>query len=79
VQDLVKFEIDRADALLAAGAPLVGTLRGMARLAIAGYVAGGRATLKSVRGSSYDVLRAVPRPGKADTVAMMASCYIKGR
>jgi squalene synthase HpnC len=79
VQDLVKFEIDRADALLTKGAPLVGTLHGMARLAIAGYVAGGRAALKSVRDGSYDVLRAVPRPGKTDTLVMMASCYIKGR
>lgn len=79
VQDLVKFEIDRADALLTKGAPLVGTLHGMARLAIAGYVAGGRAALKSVRDGGYDVLRAVPRPGKADTLVMMASCYIKGR
>jgi hypothetical protein len=51
----------------------------MARLAIAGYVAGGRAALKAVRGSGYDVLRATPKPGKADTLAMMASCYVKGR
>jgi squalene synthase HpnC len=79
VQDLVKFEIDRADRLLTDGAPLVGTLKGMARLAIAGYVAGGRAAIKAVRGSSYDVLRATPKPGKADTLAMMASCYVKGR
>jgi squalene synthase HpnC len=79
VQDLVKFEADRADTLLASGAPLVGTLHGMARLAIAGYVAGGRAALKAVRGGGYDVLRATPKPGKADTLAMMASCYIKGR
>ena len=51
----------------------------MARLAIAGYVAGGRATLKAIEASGYDVLRSTPRPGKADTLAMMASCYIKGR
>ena len=51
----------------------------MARLAIAGYVAGGRATLKAIETGRYDVLRATPRPGKADTLAMMARCYVKGR
>jgi hypothetical protein len=42
-------------------------------------VAGGRATLKSIEASRYDVLRATPRPGKKDTLALMASCYVKGR
>ncbi len=79
VRDLLKFEADRAAAQLNAGAPLVGTLKGWARLAIAGYVAGGRATLKAIEAGGYDVLRSTPRPGKADTLAMMASCYIKGR
>jgi len=79
VRDLVKFEADRARRLLDEGAPLVGTLRGAARLAIAGYVAGGRATLKAIEAGGYDVLRSTPRPGKADTLAMMASCYFKGR
>ena len=79
VRDLVEFEADRARRLLDDGAPLVGTLKGAARLAIAGYVAGGRATLKAIEAGGYDVLRSTPRPGKADTLAMMASCYFKGR
>jgi squalene synthase HpnC len=79
VRDLLMFEADRAAALLNEGAPLVGTLNGMARLAIAGYVAGGRATLKAMERGGYDVLRNTPRPGKRDTLAMMASCYVKGR
>ena len=79
VRELVKFEADRAGRLLDDGAPLVGTLKGAARLAIAGYVAGGRATLKAIEAGGYDVLRATPRPGKADTLVMMASCFIKGR
>jgi squalene synthase HpnC len=79
VRDLVKFETDHARRQLDEGAPLVGTLKGMARLAIAGYVGGGRATLKAIEAGGYDVLRSTPRPGKADTLAMMASCYIKGR
>jgi squalene synthase HpnC len=79
VRDLVKFESDRARQALDEGSPLVGTLNGMARLAIAGYVAGGRATLKAIEASDYDVLRITPKPGKADTLAAMARCYVKGR
>lgn len=79
VRDLIRFEVDRARQLLDDGAPLVGTLKGMARLAIAGYVCGGRATLKAIEASGYDVLRSTPRPDKADTLAMMACCCIRGR
>jgi squalene synthase HpnC len=79
VRELVKFEVDRAAAGLDAGSPLIGTLKGAARLAIAGYVAGGRAAVKAIRDSGYDVLRSTPKPAKAATIAMMASCYVKGR
>jgi squalene synthase HpnC len=79
VRRLMKFEVDRAERLLDAGAPLVGTLRGAARLAIAGYVAGGRAAAKAIRDSGYDVLASTPRPAKADTIRAMARCYVKGR
>jgi squalene synthase HpnC len=42
----------RARTLLDRGAPLVGTLRGRARLAVAGYIGGGRAALDALeRGS----------------------------
>jgi squalene synthase HpnC len=79
VRNLIKFEVDRAQRLLDSGSPLVGTLHGMARVAIAGYVAGGRATIKALRDSGHDVLRSTPKPGKADTVRLMARCYVKGR
>lgn len=76
---LMSFETKRAAELLDEGAPLVGTLRGAARLAIAGYVAGGRAALGAIRNDSYDVLTRTPKPGKAATLANMASCYVRGR
>jgi squalene synthase HpnC len=47
-EQLMSFEIARARALLDEGASLVGTLRGRARLAIAGYVGGGRAALDAL-------------------------------
>src|SRR5581483_4627944 len=44
VLELLAFEIQsRARPLLDSGAPLVGALRGRARVAVAGYVGGGRA------------------------------------
>jgi squalene synthase HpnC len=61
---LVEFETQRARALLDAGAPLVGTLRGFARAAVAGYVAGGRAALAAIAAADHDVLSATPRPGE---------------
>jgi squalene synthase HpnC len=79
VRKLLRHEADLAERLLDEGTPLIGTLTGAARLAIAGYVAGGRAALKAIRDSGYDVLRSTPKPGKADTLKAMVRCYVKGR
>ena len=79
VRQLIKFESDRAEQLLDEGAPLIGTLHGAARIAIAGYLAGGRAALKAIADKNYDVLQGAPKPGKADTLVAMARCYLKGR
>jgi squalene synthase HpnC len=76
---LVGFETQRAQALLDAGAPLVGTLRGFARAAVAGYVAGGRAALAAIAAADHDVLRATPRPRARRTVAELLRCYATGR
>jgi len=79
VKRLMAFEARRAGQLLDEGAPLAGTLRGMARLAISGYIAGGRAALKAIEDAGYDVLKATPKPGKAATLTGLVSCYVKGR
>jgi squalene synthase HpnC len=76
---LVAFETRRARALLDAGAPLVGTLRGFARMAVAGYVAGGRAALAAIAAADHDVLGAVPRPSAARTAAELLRCAATGR
>jgi 15-cis-phytoene synthase len=62
---LLAFEAERAQSLLDRGAPLVRTLRGRARLAVAGYVGGGRATLDALRAARFDVLPRTPRAGRA--------------
>jgi squalene synthase HpnC len=76
---LMTFEAQRATRLLDEGAPLAGTLSGFARMAICGYIAGGRAAAKAIRQCGYDVLAATPRPGKAATLAGLVSCYVRGR
>lgn len=48
LRELIRFETERAGRLLDEGAALTGTLHGWARLAVAGYVAGGRATLAAI-------------------------------
>ncbi len=79
VVKLMAFQAQRASGLLDEGAPLIGTLKGAARLAISGYVAGGRAALKAIHAAGYDVLSRTPKPGKATTLQNMVSCYVRGR
>ena len=79
VRDLIAFETSRARALLDQGAPIVGTLRGTARAAVAGYVAGGRAALAAITASGHDVLAATPRPDKRRVAAELAKAYVSGR
>jgi len=79
VISLMTFETERAKTLLDEGAPLAGTLSGFARVAISGYIAGGRAALKAIRQRGYDVLAVTPKPGKAATLAGLVGCYVRGR
>lgn len=69
---LMVFQITRAAELLDSGAPLVGLLRGWARLAVAGYVAGGRAALDALRRAHGDVLAGPPRPRRRDVLRHLA-------
>jgi squalene synthase HpnC len=64
LREVLAFEVARARALLREGAPLIGQLHGRARLALAGFVAGGRAALDAIEGAGYDVLPGPPRAGR---------------
>jgi squalene synthase HpnC len=68
---LVRFETDRAAALLDEGTPLVRRLHGWARPCVAGFVAGGRATVAALRRTSGDVLGRPARPSKPGTLARL--------
>jgi squalene synthase HpnC len=76
VRRLMAFEIDRAAELLDSGAPLVGRLNGWARLAIAGYVAGGRAALDGLRRTAGDVLAVQARARHRDVVRHAARLLV---
>jgi squalene synthase HpnC len=79
VRELMTFEVRRARMLLDQGAPLIGNLRGAARVAVAGYVAGGRAALAAIKGAGYDVLRVTPKPRRGRLVREVLTAYAAGR
>jgi squalene synthase HpnC len=66
LRELLRFECERAHALLDEGVPLVRSLRGRARLAIGGFVAGGRAALDAIARNTYDVMGGPPRARRRD-------------
>jgi squalene synthase HpnC len=79
LRELMAFETQRARRLLDDGAPLVGTLRGMSRMAVGGYVAGGRAALASIVAVGYDVLAAQAVPAKRRLAAELLATVVTGR
>jgi len=76
---LIAAEAERARALIVSGSPLVGELRGAARIAVAGYIAGGRAALAALASADYDVLARMPRPARVRTVLELVSALARGR
>ena len=76
---LLAFEVERARSLLDAGAPLIRRLRGRAALAVAGFVAGGRAALKAIEHADYDVLSLRPRPSREAFGLALAQTILERR
>jgi len=68
VRDLIAFEAGRAREMLLGGLPLLRELRGWARLAIAGYVAGGLAAVDGLRRAGWEVLPGSPGVRRSDLV-----------
>jgi squalene synthase HpnC len=61
VRSLMSFEVQRAREILAEGTPLVRTLHGRPRLAVAAFVGGGRAALDAIDRAGGDVSAGAPR------------------
>lgn len=66
-------QVERCEAMLDEGAVLVAQLTGWARIAVAGYVAGGCATVRALRAADGDVWTEPVRPRHVDTVASMVT------
>jgi squalene synthase HpnC len=62
LRSLMAFEGARAGSWLDRGAPLAALLPGRARIAVTGFVAGGRAALEGIARRDFDVLSAPSRP-----------------
>jgi squalene synthase HpnC len=76
---LVLSQVAVAADLLAAGPVLVRGLSGWARVAVAGYVAGGLATVDALRRAGGDVLAGPPRPRRRDVARHAAALLIGAR
>jgi len=76
---LLRFEVARTRSLFDAGAPLVGTLHGAARLCIAAFVAGGRAALDAIERRDFDVLSGLARPRRLDFARRLAEVLRRER
>ena len=75
LRGLVSYEASRARAMLDRGRPLVASLRGPARLAVAGFVAGGLANLDALQDGGFDVLGRTPKAGRARVLGRLAGVY----
>jgi squalene synthase HpnC len=77
LRGLVAYESRRAARLLDSGRPLVASLRGWARLAVAGYIGGGRAAVTGIAGVHFDTLRQAVHPARrhviVETVRLVAA------
>jgi squalene synthase HpnC len=74
---LLAFETDRALAWLDAGAVLTATLPRWGRLAVSGYLAGGRAAAARLRAADYDPLPAPRKPRGRDVAAAWAIAKVR--
>jgi squalene synthase HpnC len=80
VRGLLAFEVARTRALLEEGVPLIGTLHGRERIAVAAFVSGGRSALEAIARAGYDVLGGAPRAsGRRRAVALAMTLAERGR
>jgi squalene synthase HpnC len=71
LRGLMAFEVARARRHLDVGRPLVASLPGRCRWAVAGFWAGGTAALDAVAAQSFDPLAGAPRPARSRVVRHM--------
>jgi squalene synthase HpnC len=79
LRQVLAFEVDRARGLFDAGAPLITDVQGRARLALAGFLGGGRATAEAIERAGYDVLAGPPRASRRRLLAAIAKALVANR
>lgn len=77
VKGLIAFEVARTRELLGEGMPLIDTLHGCERLAVAAFASGADAALGAIERAGYDVLGGPPRAGRMRRVAALARTLAK--
>lgn len=73
LRELMRFEIERAAGLLGEGTAIVRQLQGWGRISVAGFVAGGEATVSALRQTDGDVLGRSARPSRRTTAIRVLS------
>jgi squalene synthase HpnC len=76
LRSLMGFQVARARRLLDEGAPLIGSLQGRARWAVAGFWGGGQAALDAIATRRFDPLAGAPRPAPARVARHMGAVLI---
>jgi len=79
LREAIAFELARSRALLDDGAPLIDEVRGRARLALAAFVAGGRAAVDAIERAGYDVLKGAPRAARTRRLMALAGTLARRR
>jgi len=77
LRQLVAFEAERAREMLRAGEPLVAALDGSARVAVAGFAAGGHAALDAIERAAFDVTSALRRPRRSGVAAHAVRIWLR--
>ncbi len=77
LRNLVRFEVERTDALFKIGAPLLKYLRGRLRYEIKCVLIGGRAILGKIEKNDYDVLKKRPKLSFRDAPSLLYNFLIK--
>ena len=77
LRELMLFQTDRAGLLLESGVPLLGQLTGWARVAVAGYIAGGRAAVHALRRTHGDILSFTARVRRRDVAVSTAELLLR--
>jgi squalene synthase HpnC len=79
LREALSFEVARARELLASGMALVAGVGGRRKLALAGFVAGGRAALDGIERAGFDVLGGVAPASRAQRLYALACVLAESR